>query len=273
MKQEHIDKYHKVIGCRNNLKDLGDDKTTREKLREITGVPLSTADRYIRIEGCTNEMKKVFFERPISIELADRVAACTKEEQEELARIFNEAFIEDAKLKREAQKRLVDLFRTGIREWQKIKNILIKENLYSVIEEKVLKGKKRVCQKRISGIEYVDKMTGIEFEDWCKTLIENLGFYNVLLTKRAYDEGKDIVAEKDGYTYCFQCKKLKNNARVGISAVQEVYAAKGYEGYDFAIVITNQLYSTYTRRIAERLKVKLWDKNDLQRFYKMIENL
>ena len=69
-----------------------------------------------------------------------------------------------------------------------------------------------------------DYMTGEDFEVYVAMILQQIGFVNVQLTKGSGDQGVDIIAEKDGVKYAFQCKRY--DKPVGSKAVQEVFAGK-----------------------------------------------
>lgn len=106
-----------------------------------------------------------------------------------------------------------------------------------------------------------DKISGVEFENFCVSLLRDNGFYNVSKTKASGDHGIDILATKNGLRYAIQCKRYSKN--VGNKAVQEVYSGKAIYGADVAVVITNQFYTKQAVNDAEKLNVQLWDRNKL----------
>ncbi len=69
-----------------------------------------------------------------------------------------------------------------------------------------------------TGIEYVDTMSGNEFEFFIKRLYQNMGF-EVTLTRKSHDGGIDAVVSKDNVLYNLQCKRFKSN--IGIKYIRE----------------------------------------------------
>lgn len=67
-------------------------------------------------------------------------------------------------------------------------------------------------------------MTGVEFEQFCSSLLIKNGFKNVKTTPPTGDHGIDIFAEKNEITYAIQCKCYSSN--VGNSSVQQAYSGK-----------------------------------------------
>ena len=106
-------------------------------------------------------------------------------------------------------------------------------------------------------------MPGLEFEHYCGELLEANGFTEVQVTQASGDYGVDILAKKDGITYAIQCKRY--SAPVGIKAIQEIYAGKDYYDCMVAVVMTNQYFTSNAIEAAKKLKVLLWNRDELER--------
>jgi restriction system protein len=111
-----------------------------------------------------------------------------------------------------------------------------------------------------SGIDDIDKMGGRVFEQYLEVLFERRG-YKVERTKFVGDFGGDLVLRKDGTKTVVQAKRYTKN--VGVKAVQEVVAAKGYYDCDAAMVVTNSTYTNQARELARKNNVDLWDRERL----------
>ena len=109
--------------------------------------------------------------------------------------------------------------------------------------------------------ENMDEMEGHDFEYYCAELLEKCGFLEVEVTKGSGDFGADILAEKDGITYAFQCKCY--NTPVGVRAVQEAYAGRDFYDCMVGVVITNQYFTAPAVEAAAKLKILLWDRGYL----------
>ena len=107
-----------------------------------------------------------------------------------------------------------------------------------------------------------DDMDGGEFELYCADLLEKSGFTDVEVTKASHDYGVDILAEKDGVSYAFQCKCYTEP--VGIKTVQEIYAGRDYYDCMVGVVMTNQYFTTPAVNVAKKLKIMLWDRGYLE---------
>lgn len=115
---------------------------------------------------------------------------------------------------------------------------------------------------KANNISQVDKMTGEQFEIYCKGLFEKQG-YRVSTTKRSGDFGADLVLEKNRRVIVVQVKRFKNN--VGVSAVQEIVSALPvYKGQE-AWVITNSYFTSSAIQLARANNVRLLNRDDLLR--------
>ena len=117
-------------------------------------------------------------------------------------------------------------------------------------------------QRRIarSGIQEIDRMTGLLFEQYLASLFRRLG-HSVERTSYQGDYGADLVVSKDGVKTAIQAKRSKR--KIGIKAVQEAVAAKGYYSCDKAMVVTNSFFTRQAATLAHRNGVSLWDRNRL----------
>ena len=108
----------------------------------------------------------------------------------------------------------------------------------------------------------LDNMEGFEFEYYCADLLRDNGFVDVEVTRSSGDYGIDILAEKEGVTYAIQCKRY--NGLVGVKAVQEAYAGRDYYDRMVGCVLTNQYFTKPAVDAAKKLKILLWDRDDLE---------
>ncbi len=120
----------------------------------------------------------------------------------------------------------------------------------------------RLLRHRRGRLDAVDGMEGHDFEHFCAELLVKQGFGDVAVTKGSGDYGVDILAERDGITYAFQCKC--HSEAVGIRAVQEVYAGRDYYDCMVGVVLTNQYFTTPAVNAAKKLKILLWDREYLE---------
>lgn len=114
-----------------------------------------------------------------------------------------------------------------------------------------------------SGINEIDKMTGIEFENYLGVLFDSMG-YDVQLTPASGDYGADLLLKKDGKSITVQAKRYSKT--VGISSVQEVFSAKLYYKAHEAWVVTNNSFTKNACELAKRSGVKLIGREQLIHF-------
>ncbi|PEP92133.1 restriction endonuclease [Bacillus toyonensis] len=113
-----------------------------------------------------------------------------------------------------------------------------------------------------SEIHYIDKMDGFQFEVYLKALFRELG-YRPEVTKRSCDYGVDVII-KGRNRIVIQAKRYGIKNRVGIRAVQEVYAGKAYYKADEAWIVTNSVFTKQAEELAKVCQVKLIDRFELQ---------
>lgn len=104
----------------------------------------------------------------------------------------------------------------------------------------------------------MDEMEGVDFEDFCATLLSQRGFDEIEMTKASGDYGIDILAQKEGVTYAIQCKRYSEP--VGVKAIQEAYAGRDYYDRMVGVVMTNQYFTAPAVEAAKKLKILLWDR-------------
>lgn len=110
-------------------------------------------------------------------------------------------------------------------------------------------------------LEYVDSLTGHQFEAFVKHLLERMG-YACRLTPGSNDQGIDIIATGAAGQVGVQAKCY--TGKVGNSAVQEVVAGVAHYGLDRALVVTNSSFTPAAVRLAASNGVSLWGRSELQ---------
>jgi HJR/Mrr/RecB family endonuclease len=125
-------------------------------------------------------------------------------------------------------------------------------------------------EKMAYSFEEIDKMTGIQFEEFVKDLLKKCGYTNVETTKASGDEGVDIIAYRNGKKIAIQCKRYKG--KISNSAVQQVYSGKSFYDCHEAYVITNSQYTENAVTLAKKLKVKLIDRNQLFDMFEQVSH-
>lgn len=106
-------------------------------------------------------------------------------------------------------------------------------------------------------------MTGFEFEEYLYVLFVALEYEETYLTKKSGDFGADLLfVDENEQKTVVQAKRL--TGKLGLSAIQEVYAAKAYYGAKKAIIITstNDL-SGACLKLAAATEVTIIDRDEL----------
>lgn len=115
-----------------------------------------------------------------------------------------------------------------------------------------------------SGIRDIDQMDGFQFEFYLVALFKTLG-YRPAETGRSHDYGADVIL-KGKNKIVIQAKRYNFKNRVGIEAIQQVYASKAYYKAQEAWVITNSYYTPSAKNLAKACGVRLLDRVALQEF-------
>ncbi len=111
-----------------------------------------------------------------------------------------------------------------------------------------------------SGIEQVDKMDGVIFEQLLLVSFRALGYKGNLTAEKA-DYGADLVLNKDSIKYVVQAKRWKQD--VGIEAVQQIVGAIRHYDADKGMVITNSHFTKNAKKLAASNNIELWDRRKL----------
>lgn len=115
---------------------------------------------------------------------------------------------------------------------------------------------------RRAGMAEIDRMDGRSFEAYLAMLFRRLG-YRVFQTAPMADFGGDLLLEKAGSRIVVQAKRWRGP--IGLKAVQEVVAARGYYRVADAWVMTNSAFTRPARTLARANGVTLIDRDGLVR--------
>lgn len=135
---------------------------------------------------------------------------------------------------------------------------LYKNNKYCYIAKKYYEHKKQI---NYNSIEYIDILSGIEFEKYMSKLLPKLGYKNVKLTPASNDYGIDLIAEKDDVKFAIQCKHYKG--KVSNSSIQEANSGKQYYHCHVGVVVTNSYFTYNAKELAKNNGIILWDRKKL----------
>ncbi len=125
----------------------------------------------------------------------------------------------------------------------------------------------------LSDRELLLKLRGMhytEFEEYIADLFSKLG-HKVKTRGGPYDQGIDVIAEKNGIKYPIQCKRY-NNSSVGVSEVKEFWASisdnlgrgKGY-------LVTTNIFTLEAERFVEGKPIELIDGQRLIGYIRLAE--
>ncbi len=110
-------------------------------------------------------------------------------------------------------------------------------------------------------ITEIDNMNGYEFEQFTGALLKNLGYKNIVITKKSNDYGIDLTCSKNGKKYAIQCKCY--SYKLGNAPIQEAVAGRQYYECDIGVVITNNYFTENAINLADVNGILLWDRNEL----------
>ncbi|MCD7034487.1 restriction endonuclease [Metabacillus sp. GX 13764] len=113
---------------------------------------------------------------------------------------------------------------------------------------------------RQSGIQEIDNMDGIQFENYLAALFKQLG-YSAKVTPSGGDYGADLILQGEKGRIAVQAKRYKS--KVGIKAVQEIASAKAYYSANEAWVVTNSEFTAQARNLALSAHVRLIGRDEL----------
>ncbi|OIJ29102.1 restriction endonuclease [Staphylococcus sp. LCT-H4] len=128
---------------------------------------------------------------------------------------------------------------------------------------KLLKKKKIQNLYRKARVHDVDKMDGIEFEYYLEALFSKLK-YKPTVTKASHDYGADLILKNENKKIVVQAKR--SNGKIGIKAVQEIYAAQRYHNADEAWLVTNSFYTKSAIELGNACSIIMKDRNTLSKW-------
>jgi restriction system protein len=164
-----------------------------------------------------------------------------------ISKDFMKCKIED-EAKQQANNRLYEINH----EHKEIQNRIYEHEESTKYKEKVKK----------SGIEVIDTMSGIEFEERLYHLFIDLG-YKVSKTPVSGDQGADLIISKGKKTAAVQAKRYYQKRKVTNKAVQEALAGKYYYKTTDCWVVTNTFFTEPAKKLAKEAGITLVDRQKL----------
>jgi restriction system protein len=112
-----------------------------------------------------------------------------------------------------------------------------------------------------------------QFEELIAHIFSQRGF-NVELTKRTRDGGKDIIAIRSDLgirsRYLIECKRYARNKPVGVGLVRALYGTHMQMGANKSILATTSRFTIDAHRFSEALNTTVWAM-DLKEFNDIYE--
>lgn len=108
----------------------------------------------------------------------------------------------------------------------------------------------------------IDRMTGVEFENYFTNILKDNGFKNIKTTTASSDYGIDILCSKGSKKYGLQLKRYKG--KVGVAAVQEAISGSVYYDAKIPCVVTNSYFTAQAIKMANKCNVVLVDRNNFE---------
>ncbi|MBN1462007.1 MAG: restriction endonuclease [Armatimonadetes bacterium] len=122
-----------------------------------------------------------------------------------------------------------------------------------------------VRRRRLAGssLSTIDAMSGEQFEEFLKAHFATKG-YRAELTRNGSDFGADLILTRNGKRTVVQAKHWRTRD-VGVSAIQEVTAAKAHYKADLALVVATVRFTSQAIDLARANNVEVWDRSRLSR--------
>jgi HJR/Mrr/RecB family endonuclease len=125
---------------------------------------------------------------------------------------------------------------------------------------RVSAGWRQVRRYQALRLDDVDRMPGREFEHYVARLLDHQGF-KTTVTKGSGDLGVDVIAQRDGQSYCVQCKRYSDN--IPRTAISDAVAGMQHYRCTQAMVVTNRYFTAGALELARSTQCILIDRNVL----------
>ena len=127
---------------------------------------------------------------------------------------------------------------------------------------------RRLTRQRLHRLDYLLKLSPVQFEEACAQLFQVLQ-YEAKLTPKSNDAGVDIRLQKDGKSYVVQCKRFRRENLVGRPDLQKFLGVIVSGQHDGGYFVTTSDFSSQAIAFAKSNAIHLIDGNELVRL--MIE--
>lgn len=109
--------------------------------------------------------------------------------------------------------------------------------------------------------------TGQEFEHWVAAAMRRFG-WDATVTIGSGDQGIDVICSRDGMRLGLQCKLYAGS--IGNKAVQEANAGKAFYKLHEAGVITNSVFTSSAKALAQSAGIHLFSHHDIPSIHEKI---
>lgn len=244
---ENARKYREI---HQRLQETGFCGNLREEIAQRMGMSVPNADRYGTFGRLIPLVQNMVRNCDVGMSSLLILAQHSHSEQQELYDILMEAWVDEVPLTRDFINCAVNCYRDGKRSWE-----AMKQDCSAFISAE--RNPKREWHRTFdaASLGEVEKLSGTDFELWFAQMLRKNQYTGVMTTQHSYDKGVDVVAQKDGVRYLFQCK---NTACVGIGALQEIWFAKRDIDH-VPVVVTRGTVAKAALRIAESRGILCWD--------------
>lgn len=128
------------------------------------------------------------------------------------------------------------------------------------IEKKIIFVNNSLIDKAYSNPDFIYKIKPYQFEELVAELLEKEGF-NVNLTKRTHDGGKDIFIAQNNtlgnFLYYIECKQFAPNNHVGVKFVRELYGTISADRATAGLLVTTSYFSKEATDFVENVQNQL----------------
>jgi len=118
----------------------------------------------------------------------------------------------------------------------------------------------------------IAKMSGLEFEEFTAKIFELIG-YKTINTQATRDGGVDIKAKMKDETYFIQCKRYKEETKIGVDKLRKFLGTMRDGKIEKGFFITTSYFTDEAEKFAIRNNIKLIDKKIFDKLKQFLESL
>lgn len=137
----------------------------------------------------------------------------------------------------------------------------VEEQLVEIVPADVITGLKKVefvplrlLDKILRSPELMRDLSPRDFEKFVATLIDKLGFEDVVITPRSNDQGRDILAVKRVHgipvLFAFECKRYGSDKPIGVELLRALFGTISYgpTKANKGVLVTTSRFTSGARR-------------------------